>query len=188
VAAVSPLFKEARACNHRCVRTILRFLIAAVACTAIALPWIEFVKTVEKPPPKQALQARGIVWAGRVFVDRAAFAAWLGARGQSYETWVKRHPPQIAAAASTSAAGATVKGPAAKPLTGRQATEASPTASRSPGWLATVAWPLLGLVLVLGFVAAVVRSLRRVGWDTAHDSTSVREDQPAGTVQKTSYV
>jgi hypothetical protein len=36
-------------------------------------------------------QPRGFVWGGQTFVDVKSFAAWLRARGYSYEIWAQNH-------------------------------------------------------------------------------------------------
>jgi hypothetical protein len=66
-----------------------------VAALAAVLAPIGLVMSVANDSPVQApepvVQTPGVVWAGRVFVDQEA-AAWLRARGVSYEIWAARHP------------------------------------------------------------------------------------------------
>lgn len=157
------------------MKKVVRLVIAAATCTAIALPWVVLVKTVQKPPPAQVLRAQGIVWDDRVFVDRAAFAAWLQSRGRSYEAWAKRHPSQASGATSTTSTSskATTSAAATSKTTGAETPAGSGVAHR----LAPFVWLVFGLVLVLGFVAAVVRSLRRLGSDPMEDVVLTRENE-----------
>ena len=37
-------------------------------------------------------RAKGVVWAGRTFVDRNQFARWLRSHGVRYRVWAVRHP------------------------------------------------------------------------------------------------
>ncbi len=160
------------------MKTALRFAVVVGACAAIGLPWIGIVKTVENPPPPQVLKAQGIVWGGRVFVDRAALAAWLRSRGASYEAWAKNHPVDTTGATPRSVShGAVV---AARPTTGTGAASPAPRSTSSTGvppWLVTVGWLGFCIALVLGLVAAVVRSLRRLASEPADDLASPQEDE-----------
>src|SRR5687767_8837340 len=62
---------------------------------------------VSEPP---TTQASGLVWDGRVFTTRAAFAKWLDERGLSIRAWERRHP--------------------ASPWTTAKATQAAPAVER----------------------------------------------------------
>jgi hypothetical protein len=66
-------------------------------------------KAAFKPPTakKKAksisqIKRRGLVWAGQTFKTRAAFEAWLVARGRSWAAFRSAHPAQAAALASRS--------------------------------------------------------------------------------------
>lgn len=43
-------------------------------------------------PNRVSAQATDLVWSDRVFSTRTDFAAWLSARGSSYERWSAHHP------------------------------------------------------------------------------------------------
>jgi hypothetical protein len=59
-----------------------------------------------KPPAGPATQtaatvrARGLVWAGRTFLTRAALERWLLARGVTWQRFARAHPALAAALAS----------------------------------------------------------------------------------------
>jgi hypothetical protein len=47
---------------------------------------------LSEPLSEPVTQASGLVWDGRVFTTRAAFAKWLEQRGLSIREWERRHP------------------------------------------------------------------------------------------------
>ena len=47
---------------------------------------------LSEPVSEPPTQASGLVWDGRVFTTRAAFAKWLDERGRSIRAWERRHP------------------------------------------------------------------------------------------------
>jgi hypothetical protein len=47
---------------------------------------------LSEPLSEPPTQASGLVWGGRVFTTRAAFAKWLDERGLSIRAWERRHP------------------------------------------------------------------------------------------------
>jgi hypothetical protein len=60
------------------------------AAIVLALAYVE-TRVVDDSSSSHA-RARGVVWAGRTFVDRAQFARWLRSRGVRYRVWAQRHP------------------------------------------------------------------------------------------------
>lgn len=64
-----------------------------------------------------------LLWAGRYFVDRTAFAHWLGARHGNFANWVRRHPDALRTLAEATAVPA--------PLTSLGRTASVPTAAPS---------------------------------------------------------
>src|SRR6187402_2444901 len=60
---------------------VLAFLIATALSTVLSEPSAE-------PQP----EATELLWDGRVFTSRAAFAAWLEDRGLSIQEWERKHP------------------------------------------------------------------------------------------------
>ena len=69
-------------------------IVIALVCCAVTLLGVVYLGAQffnSSPPPSQP-QAKGIVWAGRTFVDLAEFSSWLRSQGVSYEVWALRHP------------------------------------------------------------------------------------------------
>ena len=71
------------------LRMQIVFLLALSAITLFAV--VRLTSQVSAPNEASALQARGIVWGGRTFVDLHSFAQWLRAQGYSYEVWAQNH-------------------------------------------------------------------------------------------------
>ncbi len=69
-------------------------VLPALALPAVLVLGIAYTAThlVDGPPPSTQASARGIVWGGLTFVDRAEFARWLRSRGVPYRVWAQRHP------------------------------------------------------------------------------------------------
>jgi hypothetical protein len=66
-----------------------------------------------------------LLWAGRYFVERAAFAEWLGARHGNFANWARRHPDALRTLTAATAVPA--------PLTSLGArTTSIPTAAAAP--------------------------------------------------------
>jgi len=59
------------------------------AAIVLVLAYVETRVVADSSPPARA---KGVVWAGRTFVDRAQFARWLRSRGVRYRVWAQRHP------------------------------------------------------------------------------------------------
>ena len=69
-------------------------LLGALVLPAVMVLGIAYFETrlvADSSPPSYA-QARGVVWAGHTFVDRAQLARWLRSRGVRYKVWAQRHP------------------------------------------------------------------------------------------------
>lgn len=69
-------------------------IVIALLCSAVTLLGVVYLGAQffdSSPPPSQP-QAKGIVWAGRTFVDLAEFSRWLRSQGVAYEVWALRHP------------------------------------------------------------------------------------------------
>lgn len=75
------------------MRVLGVIVLPAVIVLALAYGATQFVPG-SKPEPQA--RAKGIVWAGRTFVDRAEFARWLRSRGVRYAVWARRHPALVA--------------------------------------------------------------------------------------------
>jgi len=71
------------------VRPLLVLALAPILALGLALSAGSVVP--DKPVPS-ALKPQSLVWSGRVFTDRSAFAHWLSRRDASYRLWVVRHP------------------------------------------------------------------------------------------------
>jgi hypothetical protein len=69
----------------------MRVLGALLLPVAVLLPaaYVGHRLSEDRPAP---VRPTGVVWAGRVFVDRASLDRWLRARGGSYDVWAARHP------------------------------------------------------------------------------------------------
>jgi hypothetical protein len=66
-----------------------------------------------------------LLWAGRYFVERTAFAHWLGARHGNFDNWARRHPDALRTLTDATAVPA--------PLTSLGArTTSVPTAATAP--------------------------------------------------------
>jgi hypothetical protein len=104
---------------------------------------------LSEPVSEPPLHASGLVWNGRVFTTRAAFAKWLDERGLSIRAWERRHP--------------------ASPWSTAQPAQAAPSAERrevpvrsdqEPTWLVLVLGAAVALIAGITGAAAVHR--RRV--------------------------
>ena len=107
-------------------------IVIALVCSAVTLLGVVYLGAQffdSSPPPSQP-QAKGIVWAGRTFVDLAEFSRWLRSQGVPYEVWALRHPTRAGIAQL-------------RPPTIPQAERAAAERSRSPLDLddAWPAWP-----------------------------------------------
>jgi hypothetical protein len=69
-------------------------IVIALVCSAVTLLGVVYLgaQFFESSPPPSQPQAKGIVWAGRTFVDLAEFSRWLRSQGVTYEVWALRHP------------------------------------------------------------------------------------------------
>ena len=108
-------------------------------------------------------QASGLVWDGRVFTSRAAFAKWLEERGLSIREWERRHPASPWATA--------------KPT---QAASSSESARRRAPIRAGVGWFVLALsgaaALLVGLAgAAALRHRRTAAVPPRQGSTCLRD-------------
>jgi hypothetical protein len=72
-------------------RSFALFLLAA-ALVVVALSWSRVAQTIfdAKPVPVTG-RATAVVWGDRVFGSRTKLAAWLHARGASYQGWSRKH-------------------------------------------------------------------------------------------------
>jgi hypothetical protein len=61
------------------------------AAMVIGLAYVE-TRVVGDSSPSSYARARGVVWAGHTFVDRAQLSRWLRSRGVRYRVWAQRHP------------------------------------------------------------------------------------------------
>jgi LPXTG-motif cell wall-anchored protein len=69
-------------------------IVIALVCSAVTLLGVVYLGAqffASSTPPSRP-QAKGIVWAGRTFVDLAEFGRWLRSQGVTYEVWALRHP------------------------------------------------------------------------------------------------
>jgi hypothetical protein len=69
----------------------VKFVGVLVLPAALVLGLVYLESRVLDPSPPHP-RTRGVVWAGRTFVDRAQLARWLRSRGFSYRVWALRHP------------------------------------------------------------------------------------------------
>ena len=69
-------------------------IVIALVCSAVTLLGVVYLgaQFFDSSPPPSHAQAKGIVWAGRTFVDLAEFSRWLRSQGVTYEVWALRHP------------------------------------------------------------------------------------------------
>ena len=69
-------------------------IVIALVCSAVTLLGVVYLgaQFFHSSPPPARPQAKGIVWAGRTFVDLAEFSRWLRSQGFTYEVWALRHP------------------------------------------------------------------------------------------------
>jgi hypothetical protein len=105
---------------------------------------------------KAAPRPTALLWAGRYFVDRAAFAQWLEARQGNYDRWAQHHPDALRTltgatavpAPLTSLGGGAKSGPTAEaaPAGGDLITHSTAGASAISGL--EVALAAVGLLLL----------------------------------------
>ena len=123
-------------------------IVIALVCSAVTLLGVVYLGAQffnSSPPPSQP-QAKGIVWAGRTFVDLAEFSRWLRSQGVAYEVWALRHPTRAGIAQL-------------QPPTSPQAERAQPSgAARRSTWT-TVA----GVAVILA-AFAILLGIRRRSW------------------------
>jgi hypothetical protein len=134
---------------------VLAFLIATALSTVLSEP------SSESQP-----QATGLLWDGRVFTTRAAFAEWLEDQGLSIQDWERKHPASPWATA--------------KPTQTASPSDGQDVASEEgSNWLVLA----LGgaLVVILGLAVAAVLLLRgsaTIGRVTVHRPRVGRPAQP----------
>jgi len=146
---------------------------------AVVLPWAKVASELVSPPaPPATARAEGVVWANRVFVDRAALGVWLRSRGASYDEWACT-PPTLAGTTScmspalspsravTPASAASAQAPDGHAR--RASAQEHVAVGGSPSWVSRLAWLVLALVLTAGLGVAVFRSLERVSDEEDED-------------------
>ena len=129
--------------------TVVRVeIVIALVCSAVTLLGVVYLGAqffASSPPPSRA-QAKGIVWAGRTFVDLAEFSRWLRSQGFTYEVWALRHPTRAGIAPL-------------RPPTIPQAERAQPSGAGHRSTWTTVA----GVAVVLAALA-ILLGIRRRSW------------------------
>ena len=70
------------------VRALAVLLLAPLFALGVASVAVGIVGGVVREP----VRPTSVVWSQRVFTSQKDLAAWLEARGSSYETWANRHP------------------------------------------------------------------------------------------------
>jgi hypothetical protein len=123
-------------------------IVIALLCSAVTLLGVVYLGAQffdSSPPPSQP-QAKGIVWAGRTFVDLAEFSRWLRSQGVPYEVWALRHPTRAGIAQL-------------QPPTIPQAERAQPSGA---GHRST--WTTLAGVAVIIAALCVLLGIRRRNW------------------------
>ena len=74
-------------------RRPLRAAGAVAAAALVLVPWVYAVRELSHPKAvESATRPTAIVWGGRVFSSKSAFAAWFESTGGNYEAWARRHP------------------------------------------------------------------------------------------------
>lgn len=72
---------------------MLRALVTLVlSAVVVAMAASAAVRLVSSEPVPSSTPVTGMAWGGHVFTSKRAFAAFLEARGVSYEVWAARHP------------------------------------------------------------------------------------------------
>jgi hypothetical protein len=123
-------------------------IVIALVCSAVTLLGVVYLGAQffdSSPPPSQP-QAKGIVWAGRTFVDLAEFSRWLRSQGVTYEVWALRHPTRAGIA----------------PLRPPTIPEAEGTQPSGAGHRST--WTTLAGVAVILAALCVLIGIRRRNW------------------------
>jgi hypothetical protein len=185
------LCKSPGPCNYRRVRfDARRVALVAVLGAVVILPWVKVVSVLHNlPAGPGTLPAEGVVWADRVFVNRAALAAWLDSRGASYRDWARNHPAVAAApvqevGTQTRSAHDRTAAPAPSRHAHTAPAQKQPATTGSRSWISRLAWLSLAIVLTAGLGVAVFRSLERVSEEEAEDDSlpvgELREPQADG--------
>jgi hypothetical protein len=122
--------------------------VIALVCSAVTLLGVVYLgaQLFDSSPPPSQPQAKGIVWAGRTFVDLAEFGRWLRSQGVAYEVWALRHPTRAGIAPL-------------RPTTIPQAERAQPSGAGNRSTWTTVA----GVAIVLAAFSLLV-GIRRRSW------------------------
>jgi len=123
-------------------------IVIALVCSAVTLFGVVYLGAQffgSSPPPSQP-QAKGIVWAGRTFVDLAEFSRWLRSHGVPYEVWALRHPTRAGIAPL-------------RPLTVPESERAQPSGAGQRSTWTTVA----GVAVILAALA-ILLGIRRRSW------------------------
>ncbi len=123
-------------------------IVVALVCSAVTLLGVVYLGAQffdSSPPPSQP-QAKGIVWAGRTFVDLAEFSRWLRSQGFTYEVWALRHPTRAGIA----------------PLRPSTTPQAERTQPSEAGHRST--WTTLAGVAVILAALCVLIGIRRRNW------------------------
>jgi hypothetical protein len=75
------------------VKVILALLTPAIIAAALSM---SASNVVGETPPEPNLPKTTVVWAERFFFAQPDLAAWLHARGVSYNAWAEKHPKAAA--------------------------------------------------------------------------------------------
>jgi hypothetical protein len=123
-------------------------IVIALVCSAVTLLGVVYLgaQLFDSSPPPSQPQAKGIVWAGRTFVDLGEFGRWLRSQGVAYEVWALRHPTRAGIAPL-------------RPTTIPQAERAQPSGAGHRSTWTTVA----GVAIVLAAFSLLV-GIRRRSW------------------------
>jgi len=140
---------------------VLAFLIATALSTVLSEPSTE-------PQP----EATGLLWDGRVFTSRAAFAAWLEDRGLSIQEWDRKHPSSPWATATVTPTMA------ATPSAGQ---DTSSRSEQGSNWLVLALGGMVVVILGLAVAAALRLRLATSGRVTMHRPRVARPARPTST-------
>jgi hypothetical protein len=123
-------------------------IVIALVCSAVTLLGVVYLGAeffASSPPPSRP-QAKGIVWAGRTFVDLPEFSRWLRSQEVPYEVWALRHPTRAGIAPL-------------RPPTIPQAARAQPSGAGHRS-----AWTTVAGVAVILAALAILLGIRRRSW------------------------
>lgn len=141
-------------------------IVPVILALLIVMGAARLSSALSEPISETRKQASGLVWDGRVFTTRAAFAKWLEERGLSIQEWESRHPASPWTAAKPTRA-----------VSSSQSQDVAPRSEQGSNWFVLA---LAGAVaLIAGLAGAAALRHRRTAMPRRVSVHRLRDARPA---------